>query len=122
VAEHARTGQVSLPYLRDLAAWLRRDVDPDAPAESVPVLLAEIAARTTSPLNIAATATELGYPSRTVFDLRLRRLTSTLAAVWCVSLAQRRHHRLRTHPVRQRDRSGPDQPPDRPRRQAERAA
>jgi predicted AAA+ superfamily ATPase len=83
VAEHARTGQVSLPYIRDLAAWLRRDVDPDAPAESVPALLAAIAARTTSPLNIASTATELGYPSRTVFDLRLRRLTSTLAAVWC---------------------------------------
>jgi predicted AAA+ superfamily ATPase len=83
VAEHARTGQVSLPYVRDLAAWLRRDVDPDAPAESVPALLAEISARTTSPLSITSTASELGYPSRTVFELRLRRLTSTLAAVWC---------------------------------------
>lgn len=83
VAEHARTGQVSLPYIRDLAAWLRRDVDPEAPAESVPALLAEIETRATSPLNIASTATELGYPSRAVFDLRLRRLTSTLAAVWC---------------------------------------
>lgn len=83
VAEHARTGQVSLPYIRDLAAWLRRDIDPDAPAESVPALLAEISARTTSPLSITSTATELGYPSRAVFDLRLRRLTSTLAAVWC---------------------------------------
>jgi len=83
VAEHARTGQVSLPYLRDLAAWLRRDVDPDAPAESVPALLAEIAARATSPLNVASTASALGYPSRTVFELRLRRLTSTLAGIWC---------------------------------------
>jgi hypothetical protein len=37
----------------------------------------------TSPLNIASTATERGSPSRTVFDLRLCRLTSTLAAVRC---------------------------------------
>ena len=37
----------------------------------------------TSPLNITSAATELSYPSRTVFDLRLRRLTSTLAAIWC---------------------------------------
>jgi hypothetical protein len=83
VAEHARTGQVSQPYIRDLAAWLRRDVDPEAPAESLPALLSEIAARSTSPLSITSTAAELGYPSRTVFDLRLRRLTSTLATLWC---------------------------------------
>jgi uncharacterized protein len=83
VAEHARTGQVSQPYVRDLAAWLRRDVDPDAPTESLPALLAELAARSTSPLSITSTATELGYPSRAVFELRLRRLNSTLAALWC---------------------------------------
>jgi uncharacterized protein len=83
VAEHARTGQVSLAYLRDLAAWLRRAVDPDAPAESIPGLLAELAARATSPLSITSTAADLGYPSRPVFDLRLRRLISTLAALWC---------------------------------------
>lgn len=83
VAEHTRTGQVSVAYLRDLAAWLRRDVDPDAPAESLPALLAELAARATSPLNITSAATDLGYPSRAIFDLRLRRLTSTFAALWC---------------------------------------
>jgi len=83
VAEHTRTGAVSEPYLRDLAAWLRRDVDPDAPAESVPALLASLAARSTSPLNIANAAAELGYTSRAAFDLRLRRLVSTLAAIWC---------------------------------------
>jgi uncharacterized protein len=83
VAEHARTGQVSQPYIRDLAAWLRRDVDPDAPAESLPALLSELAARSTSPLSITPAAAELGYVSRAVFDLRLRRLTSTLATLWC---------------------------------------
>ena len=83
VAEHARTGAVSEPYLRDLAAWLRRDVDPDAQAESVPVLLSALADRATSPLNIADTARRLGYSSRAAFDLRLRRLVSTLAAFWC---------------------------------------
>jgi hypothetical protein len=83
VAEHTRSGAVSEPFLRDLAAWLRRDVDPDVPPESLPLLLAELAGRSTSPLNVAATAEELGYPSRAVFDVRLRRLVATLAAVWC---------------------------------------
>jgi predicted AAA+ superfamily ATPase len=82
VAEHTATGEVSLPFMRDLAAWLRRDVDPDAPAESVPLLLSELANRSSSPLNVASAASELGY-SRTVFELRLNRLVSTLAALWC---------------------------------------
>lgn len=82
VAEHTATGEVSLPYMRDLAAWLRRDVDPDAPAESVPLLLSELAKRSSSPLNVASAASDLGY-SRAVFELRLNRLVSTLAALWC---------------------------------------
>ena len=36
VAEYQRTGAVGKPYQRDLLAWLRADVDPDAPLESVP--------------------------------------------------------------------------------------
>jgi predicted AAA+ superfamily ATPase len=83
VAEHTRRGAVSEPFLRDLAAWLRRDVDPDVSPESLPQLLSELAGRSTSPLNVAAAAEELGYPSRAVFDVRLRRLVSTLAALWC---------------------------------------
>jgi predicted AAA+ superfamily ATPase len=83
VAEHGRTGGVSLAYIRDLAAWLRRDVDPDAPTESLPHVLDTLSAGATSPLNIAATAVELGFPSREVFDLRLRRLIAAHAALLC---------------------------------------
>ena len=83
VAEHARVGAVSLGYVRDLAAWLRRDVDADAPTESVPALLTALATRATSPLSITNLAADLGYSSRSAFELRLRRLTSTLASVWC---------------------------------------
>jgi predicted AAA+ superfamily ATPase len=83
VAEHSRNGGVSLAYIRDLAAWLRRDVDSEAPAESLPRLLDTLAARASSPLSIAATAFELAYPSRDVFDLRLRRLIAAHAALPC---------------------------------------
>ncbi len=83
MAEHARTGAVSEPYLRDLAAWLRRDVDPDAPAESVPAILAELADRSSSPLSVTNAATQLGFASRTAFEARLRRLVATFAALWC---------------------------------------
>ncbi len=83
VAEHTRTGQVSIAYMKDLAAWLRRDVDADAAAESLPLLLDALSFRATSPLNIAATAFDLGYPSRSMFDLRLQRLAATHAALLC---------------------------------------
>ena len=83
VAEHARTGAVSEPYLRDLAAWLRRDVDPDAPAESVPTILAELSARSLSPLSVTNAATDLGFASRAAFEARLRRLVSAFAALRC---------------------------------------
>jgi len=83
VAEHTRTGAVSMPYLRDLAAWLRSDVDADGPPESVPALLAGLSQRATSPLNIRAAAGALGYPSREVFARRLARLTGTFAALNC---------------------------------------
>ena len=83
VAEHQRTGVVSTAYVRDLLAWLRADVDPDAVPESVPLLLAGLASRMTSPLNFVAAAAGLGYPSRTIFDRRIQRLMNSHAALRC---------------------------------------
>lgn len=62
VAEHSSLGGVSDVYMHDLLAWLRRDVDIDAPAESVPLLLHELAQRATSPLNATRTAQTLATP------------------------------------------------------------
>jgi uncharacterized protein len=83
VAEHTRSGAVSDAYLRDIGAWLQGDVDPEAPPDSVPHLLAELAARSSSPLNATNTARTLGYPSRQTFDVRIRRLVASFAAVTC---------------------------------------
>ena len=83
VAEQYRQGVVSSDYARDLATWLRRAVDPDAKTESLPRLLAALTQRASSPLNVRATAEELGY-SRAPFDLRLNRLVSGFGALWCV--------------------------------------
>ena len=83
VAEHVRNGAVSISYLRDLEAWLRRDTDPDGPPESVPLLLAGLVERAGSPLSVAGTARSLGYPSRAVLERRLGRLVATFAALWC---------------------------------------
>jgi predicted AAA+ superfamily ATPase len=83
VAEHSSLGGVSDVYLHDLLAWLRRDVDIDAPPESVPLLLQGLAQRATSPLNATRTAQALGYATRQAFDRRLTRLTSTFAALPC---------------------------------------
>jgi predicted AAA+ superfamily ATPase len=82
VAEYSANGKVSTAYLRDLAAWLRADVDPDAPPDSLPILLSALTKRATSPLNIRATASELGYTKDTL-PLRLNRLVAGFAAVWC---------------------------------------
>lgn len=123
VAEHTRTGAVSVAYLNDLRSWLRADVDPDRPQDSVPRLLDGIAQRATSPLNITAATTALGYPSRDIFARRLNRLVSSCAAIWCPRregeqavprrprrrpLGNRGHHRLRadTHWPRGRPRPG----------------
>ena len=83
VAEHTRSGDVSEAYLRDLAAWLQGDVDPDAPPDSVPHLIAELAARSSSPLNRADTSRTLGFRNRQSFDLRIKRLIQSFAAVEC---------------------------------------
>ena len=82
VAEHTRVGAVSTAFVRDLAAWLRRDVDPDASIESIPLLVEGIANRATSPLNVRRTASDLGY-GNDMFLIRLRRLVGSFAALWC---------------------------------------
>lgn len=83
VAGFERDGAVDMGYLKDLAAWLRRDVDPEAPGESIPLLLTGLDRRASSPLSRSAVAREMGYPSRDVFDRRLNRLVSAFAGLWC---------------------------------------
>ena len=83
VFEHTRAGAVSDGYARDLHAWLRRDVDPDAPTNTTTTLLRGIGDRMSSPLNLTATAQELGYASRPTFTARVERLISTHAALRC---------------------------------------
>ena len=83
VAEYQRTGAVVRPYQRDLLAWLRADVDPDAPLESVPQLLATLMERMTSPLDQQKTAAVAGYGSREAFGLRLQRLVNSHALLRC---------------------------------------
>jgi predicted AAA+ superfamily ATPase len=83
VAEHHKTGEVGKSFLRDLAAWLHRDVDPEAGEDSVPKLLSALEIRCASPLNRRALAEALGYRSRQTIEVRLTRLVRTHAAVWC---------------------------------------
>ena len=82
VFEYARGGIVSDGYLRDLAAWLRADVAPDQPPDSIPRLLSTLSARATSPLSVRSAAEEAGY-GRKPMELRITRLVSTFAAHWC---------------------------------------
>ncbi|MCL2090008.1 MAG: AAA family ATPase [Micrococcales bacterium] len=81
-AEHTKTGAVSRAFVDDLVGWLRTDTDPEAPVESLPLLLAELADRATSPLNLRSTALALGC-SRGVLDRRIARLTGSHAALRC---------------------------------------
>ncbi|HEX3392880.1 MAG TPA: AAA family ATPase [Solirubrobacteraceae bacterium] len=83
VAEHHRSGEVSEAFLRDLTAWLHRDVDPAAGEDSVPKLLSELERRCSSPLNRRSLAEDLGYGSRQSADARLARLVRVYAAIWC---------------------------------------
>jgi uncharacterized protein len=82
VFEHTRIGAVSNSFLHDLAAWLRRDVDRDAPAESIPLLLDGLARRATSPLNQRSTAVDLGYTYDSL-SARLAKLVRNFAAIGC---------------------------------------
>jgi predicted AAA+ superfamily ATPase len=81
VASHTRTGAVEVDYLKDLHAWLRTDVDPEAPRDSLPLLLDGISARCTSPLNTSKASKDLNY-TRNVFERRINRLVNTFAAIW----------------------------------------
>jgi uncharacterized protein len=83
VAEHTRNGAVSEIYLNDLKSWMRTDVDPEGPQDSVPRLLSVISQRASSPLNITHAAEALGYKSRDVTERRLNRLVASHAALWC---------------------------------------
>ena len=105
VAEHTRTGTVSTTFLEDLKAWLHRD----GPMDSIPRLLAEPHARSTAPLNRTAIASELSYPNRQTFDLRLNRLVRNFAAVWCHQISDT-GTRV-SGPPTSRTRPGPSQPP-----------
>lgn len=82
VAEYENMGAVSEGYLRDLEAWLKRDVDPTGPPESIPLLLSELTARSTSSLNKKNTAEALGWERRT-FDRRRNRLIHSFGALDC---------------------------------------
>ncbi|MGA0566911.1 ATP-binding protein [Rathayibacter sp. KR2-224] len=83
VFEHTRAGAVSDGYARDLHAWLRRDVDPDAPTNTTTTLLRGIGDRMNAPINLTATAQDLGYSTRPTFTARVERLISTHAALRC---------------------------------------
>lgn len=82
VFEYSRSGTVSDAYLRDLAAWLRADVVPDQPPDSIPRLLSTLSTRATSPLSVRSAAEDAGY-GRKPMELRIARLVSTFAAHWC---------------------------------------
>ena len=77
------SGRHDVGYVEDLHAWLRRDIDPDGPQESIPLLLDTLSSRATSPLHRARTAADLGYGSKTTFERRLSRLVSSFAGLWC---------------------------------------
>ena len=70
-------------FLEDLHSWLRRDVDPDGPPESIMALLEGLSRRSSSPLDRAGSSVALEYPSKAVFERRLGRLVASYAAVWC---------------------------------------
>ncbi len=89
VAEHTRRGAVSDNYIQDLAAWLHRDVDPDGPQQSLPLLLDQIVTRMTSPLSIRDTAEQLSV-GRVAAGTRLNRMVASFAGLWCPQLDEGR--------------------------------
>ena len=88
VAEHYRTGGVSESFMRDVASWLCIDVDRESPVGSVPLLLAELQARSTSPLNRSKASEALGCQTRGAFDLRLNRLVRSCGALWAHQVSE----------------------------------
>jgi hypothetical protein len=82
VSEALRNGAPSPDYVADLVSWLSRDVEPDAPQESITRLLEGVMVRATSPMNVVKAADDLGYSTRDVFSRRLDRLVTSYAAIW----------------------------------------
>jgi hypothetical protein len=56
---------------------------------SVPLLMAELHAHSTSPLNRSKAAEYLGYQTRKSFDLRLNRLVRSYGALWAHRIDER---------------------------------
>jgi len=83
VAEYTGTGAVSRAFSADVLGWLRTDIDPDSSQPSVPLLLAELASRTASPLNIRHVTDVLNYGSRGMLDRRLNRMINSHAVLLC---------------------------------------
>ncbi|WP_205856902.1 hypothetical protein, partial [Phytoactinopolyspora endophytica] len=88
VFEHQQHGAVSELFLRELEAWLMADVDAEAPADSVAVLLSELQERSTSPLNVRKLADDLAV-TRSHLTTRLNRIVSTFAGLWCHQVSDR---------------------------------
>jgi hypothetical protein len=88
VAEYHRHAAVSSAFLSDLQAWLHQDVDPTAPADSVPRLISQIATRSVSPLNKSDAAQSLDY-QRGAFELRIDRLVGSFACLWCPQVSDK---------------------------------
>lgn len=82
VAEHTRRGLISDGYVQDIAAWLHRDVDPDGPPQSMPLLLDRVVSQMTSPLSIRETAEQLSM-GRVAAGTRLNRMVASFAGLWC---------------------------------------
>jgi len=83
VAEYHRDGMVSDAVIQDMAAWLHRDVDPDAPEDSIPTLVDEVQRRSTSPLELTNLTEAIGYSKRQAAELRVTRLVRSYAALDC---------------------------------------
>ncbi len=81
VGEYERNGDVSDAFLQDLFAWLRSDVDPDSPPQSLPLLLEELSSTMTSPMSVRAMAEALAN-SRTAMTSLLNRLVATYGGLW----------------------------------------
>ena len=81
VGEYERNGEVSDAFFQDLIAWLRSDVDPDSPPQSLPLLLEELSCTMSSPMSVREMAEVLAN-SRTAMTSLLNRLVATYGGLW----------------------------------------
>jgi predicted AAA+ superfamily ATPase len=82
VAEYHRDGAVSSAFFGTLASWLTADVDPSAQPDSVALLMAELHARSTAPLNLRDLALRVDL-SRDQLVGRLNKIIRSYAGLWC---------------------------------------